>query len=164
MPPTNHHQHRHTRRSAAANGTTHIAAISIVLGLLLIVAMYWLWRRRRSRKAAAARASKSRAYVNAVFPRQNTQDPDLPPYSASPASSQRRTRGGSSGAAAGERNGDASNVDLQAVLRAPPPARVHTPPGYGQHVADREAGPLSEQPPAYDEEGRVRWGRSGVFR
>jgi uncharacterized membrane protein YgcG len=183
-------RHHLTRRAAAAVGTTHIAAIAIVIAVLLVAGMYWLFRRRRARQLAAQRANKSRAYANAVFPRQVTVDPELPPYEARDSRSSRRwsrtegqrrsgdasqsqrgsrgeraSAGGGGGAReGGETGGEGEGVDLQAVLRAPPPARVHTPPGYGQHIADREAGPLSEQPPAYDEEGRLRWGRSGVFR
>lgn len=143
---------RQSRAGEASNTLSplRIAGIVIVIVVILVFTGVYIWRRRRGKKREAERSWRSRRFIKSAFPR-SAPDSTLPAYEP-PRQDFELQRGASGGS------------DAVTWLQTPSPARLPTPPGYGAHVMDRPAGPLSDSPPAYQERDRQTWGRSGCIR
>lgn len=147
------------RQSGAASfgdsyGPGKIAGIVIIVAIILFVAGLYIYRRKQWKRNEKARSLRARKFLRVTFPRP-APDPELPPYEGprQPEAIYQQGYGQTHALADGSRT----------PPRSPPPGRASTPP-YEGHAADRQAGPLSDAPPAYQEHDQQRWGRSGCSR
>jgi hypothetical protein len=170
-------QPRQSRAESNSATLSPLRVVGIVLVIILILAViaFAIFRQRRRKRRAALESQNYRRMLKKAFPRPapaapTPPEPVLPPYEPRREGfggvdlelqqqdhHQQQQRG-----AAG--SGAVTPTSPTASLRMPPPARLNTPPGYGAHRSDRPAGPLSDAPPAYHEQDRVTWGRSGCVR
>lgn len=138
-------------RSSSNSGLTplRIAGIVLVIVLACFFLGLFVWRRRKLKKREAESSRRARRFIKTAFAR-SAPPPPLPPYEPRRDTHELQTNPtGGEGAAS---------------LTVPPLARLNTPPGYGAHVMDRPAGPISDSPPAYQEHDQRTWGRSGCSR
>ena len=138
-------------RTESNSGLTplRIAGIVLVIVLALFFIALFVWRRRQLKKREAESSRRARRFIKTVFPRP-APAPPLPPYEPPREGPELQTNVSAGGAATSP--------------TMPPPARLNTPPGYGNHVMDRPAGPISDSPPVYQEHDQQTWGRSGCVR
>lgn len=140
------------QRGSESNTLSPARIVGIVIVIVIILSFTGLliFRHHRRKQRESASSRRSRQIVKNAFPRP-APDPSLPPYEPRREDVEMQNGADISGSGA-------------ATPRMPPPARMHTPPGYGTHIADRPAGPLTDSPPAYHQHDRQTWGRSGCVR
>lgn len=139
-------------RTESNSGLTplRIAGIVLVIVLSFFFIGVLVWRRRKLKRREEAESSqRARRFIKTAFPKP-APVPPLPPYEPPREGHELQTNVSAGGAAT--------------LPTMPQPARLNTPPGYGSHVMDRPAGPISDSPPVYQEHDHQTWGRSGCVR